>query len=285
MACVPALNLTPSAQERCDADHGSPASDRLVITCEHGGNRIPAPYRDLFRSHQAVLDSHWGFDPGALIMARALARAFAAPLVVSTVSRLLVDLNRSPRNPRLHFDVIREAPAELRQHILDCYYQPFRAQAEHLVGQAIADHGRVIHISSHSFTPELNGKVRTADIGLLYDPARPGEVELCAHWKTSLETCVPEFTVRRNYPYQGKDDGLTAWFRRRLPPDAYVGIELEINQKHVAGAARQWAALRKGIVEALGAALASRRAIMSAQPPDSETGPNNRSRLTAGGPR
>lgn len=246
------------------ADCGSQASDRLVITCEHGGNRIPAQYHDLFRTRQAALDSHWGFDPGALTMARVLARTFAAPLVASTVSRLLVDLNRSPSNPRLHSDVIRKAPAEVRGHVLECYYQPFRVQAEHLVGQAIADRGRVIHISSHSFTPELDGKVRTADIGLLYDPARAGEVELCAHWKASLEACAPEFTVRRNYPYAGKGDGLTAWFRKRLPPDTYVGIELELNQKHVAPAARQWAALRRAVVESLRAALASRRASLSA---------------------
>ena len=63
----------------------------LVITCEHGGNRIPSLYRDLFHDYQVLLDSHRGFDPGALVMARALAAAFAAPLVASTVSRLLVD--------------------------------------------------------------------------------------------------------------------------------------------------------------------------------------------------
>jgi predicted N-formylglutamate amidohydrolase len=38
----------------------------LVITCEHGGNRIPKPYRDLFHADQALLSSHRGFDPGAL---------------------------------------------------------------------------------------------------------------------------------------------------------------------------------------------------------------------------
>ena len=83
------------------ADCGGLASASPVITCEHGGNRIPAPYRDLFHTHQALLDSHRGYDPGALIMARALATAFAAPLVTSTVSRLLVDLNRSVGHPRL----------------------------------------------------------------------------------------------------------------------------------------------------------------------------------------
>jgi len=230
----------------------------LVITCEHGGNQIPTLYRDLFYAHQALLDSHRGFDPGALIMARALATAFVAPLVASTVSRLLVDLNRSVGHPRLHYEAIRDAPTELRQRILKHYYRPYRTQAEHWVSQAIADHGHVIHLSSHSFTPELDGKVRNADIGLLYDPARPGEVDLCERWKATLNVCAPNLKVRRNYPYAGKGDGLTAWFRRRLSPGAYVGIELEINQKHIFRAGRHWTELRKVIVESLCRALASR---------------------------
>jgi hypothetical protein len=58
--------------------------------------------------------------------------------------------------------------------------------------------------------------------------------------------------------------GLTAWFRRRLPPGAYVGIELEVNQKHVVRAGRYWTAMRKVIVEALCRALANRCAGISA---------------------
>jgi len=230
----------------------------IVITCEHGGNRIPSLYRDLFHAHQALLDSHRGFDPGALIMARALSTVCAAPLVASTVSRLLVDLNRSIGHPGLHYETIRNAPSEVRLRILKHYYQPYRAQAERLVRQAIADHGHVIHLSSHSYTPELDGQVRNADIGLLYDPTRPGEADLCERWKAALKVCAPHLRVRRNYPYAGKDDGLTAWFRQRLPPGAYVGIELEINQKHIIRAGRHWTELRKVIVESLCRALASR---------------------------
>ena len=252
------------AQAGRTTDCGSPASDGFVITCEHGGNRIPAAYRDLFEPHQALLDSHRGFDPGALAMARALATALGAPLVASTVSRLLVDLNRSIGHPHLHFEASRKAHTEARQRILKRYYQPYRAQAERLVRQAIADHGRVIHLSSHSFTPELDSKVRNADIGLLYDPARPGEVDLCERWTTALKACAPDLAIRRNYPYAGKGDGLTAWFRRRLPPDAYVGIELEINQKHVFRAGPHWTAFRNAILDSLRTALASRRADISA---------------------
>jgi predicted N-formylglutamate amidohydrolase len=230
----------------------------LVITCEHGGNRIPSRYHNLFHAHQALLDSHRGFDPGALIMARALTTAFAAPLVASTVSRLLVDLNRSVGHPSLHYEAIRNEPAEVRQRILKHYYQPYRAHAERLVRQAIVDHGHVIHLSSHSFTPELDGKVRVADIGLLYDPDRPGEADLCERWKAALKVCAPHLSIRRNYPYAGKGDGLIAWFRQRLSPSAYVGIELEINQKHIIRAGRHWIELRKVIIESLRMGLASR---------------------------
>ena len=55
----------------------------LILSCEHGGNRIPAPYRDLFHAHQALLDSHRGYDPGSLVMAKALASTCRAPVVAS----------------------------------------------------------------------------------------------------------------------------------------------------------------------------------------------------------
>lgn len=204
----------------------------LLITCEHGGHRIPAAYRALFATHQALLQTHRGFDIGALDLARGLAGALAAPLVAATVSRLLVDLNRSPGHPRLHAASVAHLPLEARQRLLRRHYQPYRDRVERLVRQAIAAHGRVIHLGVHSFTPELAGRLRHADIGLLYDPARAGEAGLCARWQIALQTRVPGLVVRRNYPYTGKADGLPAWLRRRLPAEVYIGIELEVNQRH-----------------------------------------------------
>jgi predicted N-formylglutamate amidohydrolase len=235
--------------------HGPFAGAALLITCEHGGNRIPAPYRALFAPYRALLDSHRGFDAGALVMAQALAAEFGVPLLAATVSRLLVDLNRSIGHRQLHFEPVLELPDIRRQHILKHYYQPYRNQAERLVTEGIAERGRVIHISCHSFTPELHGNRRTADIGLLYDPARPGEKALCARWKRMFALHAPELAVRRNYPYAGRNDGLTSWFRKRHSPEAYVGIELELNQKHVMRTTHQWATLREAVIESLRAAM------------------------------
>ena len=109
----------------------------------------------------------------------------------------------------------------------------------------------MIHISSHSFTPALDGKVRHADVGFLYDPSRRGEAELCARWKASLVASAPRLRVRRNYPYAGKGDGLTSHLRARFPNRAYVGVELEVNQEIVLAADPRWAALRRVLIDAL----------------------------------
>jgi hypothetical protein len=53
---------------------------------------------------------------------------------------------------------------------------------------------------------------------------------------------------------------LTAHLRRRFPADAYIGIELELNQKYVLAAGRKWAVLRTAILESLRLALATRTA-------------------------
>jgi predicted N-formylglutamate amidohydrolase len=226
-------------------------TDTFIITCEHGGNRVPPPFRRLFRGQRALLDSHRGYDAGALIMAKALARACRAPLVASTVSRLLVDLNRSIGHPQLFSAVTRAAPAETRAQIVEQYYLPYRERVEHLVGQAVTGGDRVVHISSHSFTAELNGKVRNADVGLLYDPGRRGEAAVCARWQEVLAAIAPELRVRRNYPYAGKGDGLTTHLRSRFAACDYVGIELEVNQSIVIAAGRHWMALRRLLIDSL----------------------------------
>jgi len=183
-------------------------------------------------------------------MARELATMLAAPLFFSTTSRLLIDLNRSIGHPRLYSEATRAASVAVRRELLEHCYLPYRRKAELFITEAIANGNRVIHISSHSFTPVLNGEVRSADIGLLYDPVRTGEVELCRHWQALLKVQAPDLTVRRNYPYTGKSDGFTAYLRRCFPADVYLGIELEMNQKHVFKGGRQWRALRNKVIEA-----------------------------------
>lgn len=235
-------------------------NDFFLITCEHGGNRVPSRYHHFFREHHTLLRTHRAYDVGALRIARELAEAVSAPLIVSTVSRLLVDLNRSLGHPKLFSEATRNAPADIRAEIIQRYYLPYRTKTETRIAQAIAGGARVIHISCHSFTPEFNGAVRNADIGLLYDPARSAETGLCRRWQTALKVYAVALKTRMNYPYLGTADGFTVYLRRRFPAERYLGIELEINQKHVHEHGMHWRTVRNAIIEALRDAAPIRKA-------------------------
>ena len=202
-----------------------------------------------------MLGTHRGYDAGALVMARELAASLGAPLVTSTVSRLLVDLNRSLSNPGAWSEMTRPLSAADKQRIAERYYVPHQQKVAAIVDEAVKSGQRVVHIASHSFTPVLNGHVRTADAGLLYDPGRPVEAVLARYWKAAFAERNPDLRVRRNYPYAGKGDGLTRSLRRRYPRSRYVGIELELNQAFVEDGGVRWRALRASVVAAFEMAL------------------------------
>ena len=200
----------------------------FIISCEHASHHIPRAYARWLTSPSAA--DHAGHDLGAATYARELAHALNAPLFTAPVSRLLVDANRSLHHPRLHGVGLREAPAKLRQEIVEIYYLPYRQQIEQAITDAIARKRRVIHLAAHSFTPRLDGITRNADVGLLYDPRRRWEKKLAVAWQAALQASAPDLSIRRNYPYRGSADGLTTALRKGYRDDEYVGFEIEINQ-------------------------------------------------------
>jgi predicted N-formylglutamate amidohydrolase len=202
----------------------------LLVTCEHGGHEVPAAYRALFASADGELTSHRGWDAGALPLARLLARRWGASLQAATVSRLVVDLNRSAHNPRVFSTWTRGLPRERRDALVVGWHEPHRRRVDEAVAKARAAGAVVLHVGVHTFTPALDGKVRTADLALLYDPARAAERALCAAWVDALAEALPDLAVRRNQPYRGASDGLTTWLRGRHG-ERYLGIEVEVNQR------------------------------------------------------
>ncbi len=219
----------------------------MVVTCEHGGNRVPRRDRSLFAHAGRALASHRGFDAGALDVARRLARAWRAPLFSATTTRLLVDLNRSPHNPAVFSAHTRGLPRARRDALLDRHHRPHWRR----VRAALAERtGPVLHLAVHSFTPVLRGMRRDFGIGILYDPKRRAERSLALVWQRRLARALPGVGVRRNAPYRGDADGLTTALRRELPARHYLGIELELNQRLIASAAQ-----RRALAAALAALL------------------------------
>lgn len=230
------------------------ASLRLLLTCEHGGHRVPAAYARRFRGQRDVLTSHRGWDLGALVVARQLARAFAVPLHEATVSRLVVDLNRSPDHPRVISEFLGELPPAERERLLARLHRPHRRRVERAVARLRRRGGEVLHIAVHSFTPVLDGVERRADIGVLFDPARRAEGAFYRRWKRALATVAPQWKVLANHPYRGTSDGLTTALRRQFPR-GYGGLELELNQRLFGADRRQWRRVGALVVRSLAAAL------------------------------
>ena len=201
-----------------------------MLTCEHASNRLPAAFKKAVP--ESVLNTHRAYDIGAAQIFRKLVK-FAKPefYCEGKYSRLFVDLNRTITNKSAfseYYEQLNKATASKVKAQATAYWSEYRAVIEKFVKANVKN--EIIHLGIHSFTPELNGKVRNTDIGILYDPSRPKECELAKVIKAEIKRLHPEMKVRFNYPYKGSSDGLTTTLRKKIGP-RYAGLEIEINQK------------------------------------------------------
>lgn len=218
----------------------------FVITCEHADNQVPLNYKHLFDNCKDVLESHRGYDPGALQIAQFLATEFNAPIFVCETTRLLIEPNRSLDSLQLYSEYSKLLFETDHEDILQKYYYPHRNGVEDLVTKASKP---VLHLSIHTFTPVLEDQVRTVDIGLLFDPSRKSESEFCSLLMDGLEQLLPFLSIQFNEPYKGTDDGFTTYLRTKFTDADYLGIEIEVNQKYLG--TEKWELISVGLRDVL----------------------------------
>ena len=214
----------------------------FVIICDHASNNVPAPYETLGLDPRD-LQRHIAWDPGALPVARRLARSLDAALVESRVSRLIVDCNRPLDAPDL-IAAVSETTAvpgnagialEERARRIALAYDPFHAAIDGLVSQRIAEGRPAWLVSIHSFTPVYKGVARPWQIGIIHDDDR----RLADPMIAALES-RPGLTVGRNQPYSPADRvyfTLERHARSRRLPCAMIEIRndeiaADAGQKH-----------------------------------------------------
>lgn len=231
----------------------------IIISCEHGGNQIPAWLSNLFKDKNQLLQSHRGWDPGALFLAERIVARFHCPFVFEKISRLVIDQNRSLTNKQVFSEITTSLSPEQKEKVVLDIYKPYRRTITSTIENLLKKHRRVYHFSIHSFTPVLNGVTRNADMGLLYDPRREIEKTLCLKLIRRLQNEIPGIRIRRNYPYKGTSDGLTTALRKRFSDRRYAGIEIEVNQLHSLKKTELWSKIMEKlpccIGEVIGAVL------------------------------
>lgn len=180
---------------------------QLLLVCEHASNFIPAQYGNLQLSED-VLNSHAALDIGASDLAQAISRLLDAPLVSTTVSRLVYDCNRPfgavgaiPEKSEIYSipgnQDLSDADARDRY---EKYYLPF----EKAVSDRLAKFNTPpLFVTIHSFTPVYHGEERNVDIGIIcgQDTRLMDQMVRLAQDQTTL-------CVEANKPY-GSEDGVT----------------------------------------------------------------------------
>ncbi|MBN9546605.1 MAG: N-formylglutamate amidohydrolase [Alphaproteobacteria bacterium] len=182
-------------------------TSKLLFLCDHASNSVPPDY-DALGLPAPLFETHIAYDIGAAFVTGALARAYGAPALLGTQSRLVIDLNRGADDPTLVMKLSdgsivpgnRNADAAEVARRLQRFHAPYHAA----IRQQIAAIGPgAILISIHSFTPAWKGVKRPWEMGVLY--GRDGRLArpLMKHLAEA------GFRVGDNEPYTGALEGDT----------------------------------------------------------------------------
>lgn len=183
----------------------APGPRALLFICDHASNRLPENHGTLGLK-AALLKTHIAYDIGAAEVARTLAKAFAAPAVLATYSRLLIDLNRGADDPTLVMKLsdgsVIEGNAKADAQEVAARTRNFHAPYHAAIASEIAlfrARGEVPTIVSiHSFTPAWKGHKRPWEVGVLWDRDERLAKPLLARLAAS------GFCVGDNEPYSGE---------------------------------------------------------------------------------
>ncbi len=198
----------------------------FVFTVEHASAAVPDAYAKLGLG-PAELADHVAWDIGAAALARALAAEFAAPVIESGCSRLVVDCNRDLHDRDLiveetHGVVVpgnRALDAAARAERVARWHAPYHAAVDDVLGVRPPS---AILVSIHTFTPELRGERRALEVGVLYDD----HVGLAGTLADAF--AATGLVVRHNEPYSGLE-GLIYSARVHGTRHALRYVELEVN--------------------------------------------------------
>ncbi|WP_171098208.1 N-formylglutamate amidohydrolase [Ruegeria sp. HKCCD7255] len=177
----------------------------VIVVCEHASNRVPEFLGDMGVGAEA-LRSHIAWDPGALPVARNMARQMSASLVFGGVSRLVYDCNRPPEAvdamPARSEDVDVPVNAAMssvdRVERVEQVYLPFSKTLSDEVKRNRTS--LQLMVTVHSFTPVFKGQKRQVELGLLHGADSRFAAAMIAHAPAKLP-----YVTRLNEPYSAAD--------------------------------------------------------------------------------
>jgi predicted N-formylglutamate amidohydrolase len=217
---------------------------RFVVLCDHAANFIPPEYADLGLGPKERA-AHIAWDPGALPVSRSLSRALDAPLVFTTVSRLVIDCNRPLDAPDLIAETSEDTPVpgnrslpqvERRRRIA-AVHDVYHDAIDELIEARLAAGRPTALVAIHSFTPIYRRVARPWPVGVIFDRDRSLSDPL-------IDALRGEgLTVGVNEPYSPADR-VYYTLERHAGTRGLPSVMIEIRNDLIAGPAGQaeWSA-------------------------------------------
>jgi len=201
-------------------------ASRILLVCEHASHRFPARYAGLGVTEADKL-SHAAWDPGAQAVAECLSARLDAPLVLSTVSRLVYDCNRPPNAPGAIRPVSEKIIVPGNENLTDTakaervatIYEPFKQTVAQTIKSFEAP---PVVVTIHSFTRIFNDIKRDVDIGIIHDHDDRLAVKIIenSHRKTDLKFAL-------NQPYS-RADGVAHTLALHGTDNGLVNVMIEV---------------------------------------------------------
>lgn len=180
----------------------------FVLVCDHASNRFPERYGNHgLTPHQRLMHIAW--DPGALAVAIRLSDLLDAPLIQSTVSRLIIDCNRALNavdlipitSERTEIAANASVPQSEREFRVARYHAPFHTAIDAMLEERERAGLETILVTVHSFTPTYKDVQRPWPIGLIH-----GTEERFTHALfAALKAEDPALNVGWNEPYSARN--------------------------------------------------------------------------------
>ncbi len=226
----------------------------LVFVCDHASNFLPPPYDTSLGITEADKIAHIAWDPGALGVARGLSKTLNAPLVFTTVSRLIIDCNREENRSDL-MPCLSETteiagnldlPDAEKEFRLNLAHRPFHQAIDKVISQRVERGQPTAVVSIHSFTPVYKGMSRPWEIGLISENDRSLADPVIAGLKAK-----GGLTVGDNEPY-APSDGVYYTIRRHGENRHLPCLMIEIRNDEVKTPAEEqrWVELLAPILKA-----------------------------------
>ena len=217
----------------------------VLLVCDHASNTFPLSMAG-FGLKQKDMRRHIAWDIGAKNVTQIISKKLDAPAILAGYSRLVIDLNRKPGDPKSipevsdSTSIVGNLKLTKKQKIEreETFFWPYHRGVSNFL-KLMKLRGIIpIIFSVHSFTPYLGKNKRKWHVSVLWNRDPRIAIPLLDRLNS---TSGPHFLVGDNEPYSGRETAFTIDFHAGTKGLPNCAVEIRQNLINTPKGAKKWA--------------------------------------------